>query len=345
MAKITCAISGISFTCTFLKDTSISELAGYYHPIFALDYTTLHRLYSEHTKGNLGRTDSYLLFLAFLHSTDCITWSRPANKAPSNLDTIKLVENNIAQLIAVIEKSNTIRHPSFSQPHYRVTEASCNLSAIPNWIAEWDSNIQDFLHDKADQADWEKIKKVENKLSKLILSGGNPRDFSAVIAEWANNTADFPTHKAEAFKKIIRSCFNTAKMFNTPLAEIREVKEFCEANIEAGSIHFHTLEEVLTEGLARHTNYLGGSNLALGYTMLPTLDSSKPDIEYDYTTTGKNSSDGKVYLPEVAAEIKNLDAIKAVADSAPESYPLEKDYETSLDYLRAKLAYRVKKNL
>ena len=40
------------------------------------------------------------------------------------------------------------------------------------------------------------------------------------------------------------------KMFNTPLVLLKEIKDYCECNIEAGSIHFHTLIQVLQEGIS-----------------------------------------------------------------------------------------------
>lgn len=350
MAKITCAISGLSFTCSYLKDSYISRLAGYYHPIFAMSYTDLHSLYSLHTEGKLPPHDSYLLFLAFLHSTDKIEWRVPAKRNPADKTTIALIENNLAQLIAVVEKSNTIRHPEFSQPEYVVTKDSANLAAIPNYISEWELNITDFLADKADQNDYEKLKKVENKLSKLILSGINPKEFSGVIASWACKTADFPKHKAEAYMKIIRSCFNTNKMFNTPLADIKEVKNYCECNIEAGSIHFHTLEEVLTEGISKNVNYLGdASDIAKGYSLLGTVDTVDVPIE-SIDTLSKSidvPSDGAIYanasrtlLPKVQAEIKGALAINSVIAKAPTSCPKQADYPDSISFLKAKLAYR-----
>ena len=99
-------------------------------------------------------------------------------------------------------------------------------------------------------------------------------------------------------------------MFSTPLADIKEVKAYCEENIDVGTIHFHTLMTVLKEGISRHLDFLGMSPLGLGYTLLPA-DSSKNDVE-------------------VAAAIA----------SAPSTAPAERDYATKLDYIRAKLKYR-----
>jgi len=314
--KVQCAISGVTFNCSYLGGTYIPASAGYFHPIFAANYTQLHSLYTAHCKGRLPATDSYLLFLAFLHSSEQIEWAHHTTLKPDGAIAIKLVENNLSQLIAVLDKSAVIQHPAFHQPSYKVTRDNSTLATISVWIADWQENIDAFLFGKADEKVFEALKKVENKLSYLILSGEPPESYSPIIASWASKTAEFPAEKDKEWQKVIRSCFSTTKMFNTPLALLKEVKDFCECNIEVGSIHFHTLSEVLREGIRRHTDYLGGSSLALGYTLLETL----PDRE---------------------AELKGEAEVAEIAAKAPSTYPKKEDYSTSFEFTKAKLAYRV----
>lgn len=318
MATITCAISGIKFKCSHLESSNISYTEGYFHPIFALPYIQLHHLYTRHCKGELTSNDSYLLFIAFLHSSGKIEWKHPAICNPNEIITKKLIENNLAQLIRVLEQTGIICHPSFKQPSFRVNYENASLKQIPNYIKAWEDNIEDFRTGRANIKEQEDLQKAENKLSYLILSGEKPEKFSHVIASWANQAGEFPTDKAELYMRTIRSCFNTTKMFNTPLALLKEIKEFCETNIEAGSIHFHTLSQVLKEGIHRHIDYLGGSSLALGYTLLPALG-----------VKGKE------------AELKNTAELATVVANAPTEAPKEKDYPDSLSLLKAKLAYRV----
>jgi len=319
MARITCAISGIRFNCSYLEDISIPHTEGYFHPIFALPYTQLHRLYSQHCRMQLTSNDSYLLFMAFLHSSGKVEWKHPATLSPNDPQTKKFIENNLSQLIRVLEKTGIIRHPSFKQPSYRVTYENANLRQVPNWIKEWLDNIDDFIAGKASMREQEDLQKIENRLSYLILSGEKPERFSHVIASWANQAAEFPQDKAEDWMKTIRSCFNINKMFNTPLPVLKEIKEYCESNIEAGSIHFHTLSHVIKEGIKRHVDYLGGSSLALGYTLLPSLEDGSTDKK----------------------DLKNAAELATLIAKAPASPPKEGDYSTSLEFLRAKLAYRV----
>ncbi len=316
MSQITCAISGIKFRCEFCTSLAIPHTEGYYHPIFVAPYSTLHKMYSLHCKGQLTSTDSYLLFIAFLHSSDAIRWKSPAACNPNNHRTKQLVENNLSLLIAVLEKSNVIRHPNFKQPKFKVTFDNNNMLDIPNWIKAWDANIKAFKLGRIDLATQELLQQVENKLSYMILSGEDPIKFSAIIASWADKAAIFPEEHAELWKRTIRSTFSITKMFNTPLVLLKEIKNYCELNIEAGSIHFHTLSKVLSDGIARHSDYLGGSSLALGYTLLSPEEA-------------KN------------ALVKNTAALEVIASKAPEHPPIRADYDSQLSFLRAKLAYRV----
>ncbi len=316
--RITCAISGIKFDTSFLESTSISHTAGYFHPIFAVSYTQLHHLYTAHTKGLLTCNDSYLLFMAFLHSSGQVEWKHPATVSPTHQRVKSLVENNLKKLITVLEKSAIIQHPSFSQPSFSLSIDNADLTQIPSWITAWGDNLTDFCTRRADLRQLEDLYKVESRLSKLILGGERPEEYTAVIASWASKCAGFPTDKDEEWKRIIRSCFNTTKMFNTPLALIQEIKAYCELNIESGSIHSHTLYSVLKTGIKHHIDYLGGSPSGIIYTLLP-VETSKASTE----------------------EQKAKADLAVMAANAPLSAPVEKDYPNSIDFLKARLAFRV----
>jgi len=44
MARIICAISGVTFTTSFFEEPTLAipHTAGYFHPIFAASYSQLH---------------------------------------------------------------------------------------------------------------------------------------------------------------------------------------------------------------------------------------------------------------------------------------------------------------
>lgn len=328
MARVTCAISGLPIACPEFENLMIPHTEGYVHPIFATSEYHLKRLYTKHCQGELTAKESYLLFLALVQSTGCIKWRCPAKLDPESPKTIALVESNLKQLLAVIHKTSLILHPKFKQPDYVVTQDSANLACIPSWIKSWNTNIEWFYSKRATDEEIEKLKRLENKLTHHIYSGESPARFARVIANWADKAAEFPDDKRVLYKETIVNCFSSTKMFNTPLALLRELKDFIECNIEVGSIHFHTLSEVLVGGIAKHTDYLGGSSLALGYSLLPSLDDS----------TGETLKPERPKISE--AETKAAADLALIIANAPKELPKREDYASSLEFIKAKLAYR-----
>lgn len=322
MANITCAISGLRFKIAGLEGTEIPASTGYYHPIFTLSHKKLYALYYQHTRNKLNPVDSYLLFCAFLQATGQVKWNSPAICDPNTSRTTRLVQNNLAQLIAVYQKTSIIKHPSFKQPSFVVSYDNGYLDQVHNWIAAWQQNLIDFNVSRATYAQQRDLYKVEALLDEKLAIGIPTEQLPGIVASWASQAAEFPYDKDETYQRVIRSCFNSAKMFKTPLALIREVQQYCYANIEPDSIHFFTLAETLKKGAALHMDYLGGSNLALGYTML--------DID-SLTLTDEQK----------AGELKTAAALTTIVNNAPTEPPVAIDYPNKLDFLKARLAYKV----
>jgi len=311
MAIIQCAISGLKIQVSHVPMT-LTPQDGYYHPIFALPYKKLYGLYSKHCTEQLTPEESYLLFLAFLNSTDKIAWYHHATCKPRDLTTRKLIENNLAQLIKVIELTNLIQHPSFKQPSFSVNLDNSKLLQIPNWINAWEDNIKDFHKGISFQRLQEDIVKIENKLSYCIKSSYPEERYTHLVANWADKTAGFPANKSEEWKAIIRASFNKTKMFHTPLTTLHEIKNYCTENIEQGSIFWFTLMSILNAAINKHSSYLGIEGIdILGYAILPN---NKTQYETE------------------------LERVKA---TAPINEPKSSDYPSHADYIKAKLKYRV----
>jgi len=321
MSKVTCAISGLQFQTSYLEFLAIDHTEGYIHPVFTLSSKQLHKLYIRHCRGLLIPTDTYLLFMALLHSSDSIDWQYPSSLAPLNLQTAVLIENNIRQLVEVLAQSKAILHPHFVQPKFRVTYDNCSLAQIPNWIKAWRKNINNFGEAQLDEKEYESLKRLTNKLTVLINSSTEPEVMAQTVAHWASRAAEFPKDKIVLYKTTIANSFNRARMFNTPLALLKEVKEFCQSNIDVGSIHFHTLTKTLDAGIKNHIDYLGGDSQSVGYTLLPSITLNDREV------IQKNEA-------ELAILISN----------APDKEPSSSEYSSSVDFLRAKLAYRVAQN-
>lgn len=321
MSKTTCAISGIQFETEHLNGLYISHTEGYFHPIFAAPTSALSKLYVSHCMGKLSLTDSYLLFLATLHSSNQITWEHPVTLDPTGATTQQLIENNFRQLVTVLEKTRTISTSNFIQPDFIVAFDNSHLLQVANWIKAWEDNLDEFVNERADTRQRDSIAKIEADLSYQILSNNDPATFADIVANWADKASGgFPVSKSLLYHKTIKSCFDSVKMFTTPLALLKEIKDYCECNIEAGSIHFHTLMKVINSGISKHIDYLGGSSLALGYTLLPVLPDSvgKPRV----LTTGDKT-------------------ILSITSNATPDEPIARNYTSSITFLKAKLAYKV----
>ena len=313
--KIICSISGLQLSVSAVPYT-ITKPTGYYHPIFSLKASALYTLYSKYCEGSLDDTSSYLLFLAFLHGSGSVDWRTHATLSPSAPTTKALIANNIYQLISVLEKTAAITVPSFIQPTFVISNSTASLDSIPNWIKAWEKNIEDFHTGYRNQKIEQKLREVENKLTYYIYSGNAPATYATQIANWANAAACFPSSKVEYYKQIIRTCYSAERMFSTPLKDIKEVKAYCEENIEVGSIHFHTLMETLNTGIKNHSDFLGydPSSIdpaAFGYEILP--------IQYE----------------------KQEAEIEKILQAAPSNAPSRIDYSSDKEYLKAKLAYRI----
>lgn len=313
MAKVTCSISGIEMSISHVSMT-LPYTAGYTHPIFHLPHKHVYTLYKKHCTGQLNQTESYLTLLALLNLTRQVKWRVPCTLNPTAASTVKIVESNMRQIAEVLELTNTITIPSFKQPSYIISLDTCQLGSLPAWIRAWRDNIERFKSGRQSLRQQEKLQHVENKLSYMIKSGVHKREYSHVVASWAAKAADFPKQHTEEWTKIIRSCFSTEKMFATKLETIKEIKAYCEENIEVGSIHYHALMENIKEGISRHNDFLGMPTGGLGYTLL-NLDTTKNELE-----------------------------VETIVAKAPVDKPIRTNYTSELDFLKAKLAYAVSSN-
>ena len=300
MAKLLCPISGIRYSCEHLPLHTT-----YIHPIFSVPYKRLLPLYQKDIAGHLTPTDNYLLFLAYLNTIDALEWRTACSLVPTAADTQALVYNNMAQLLAVLEKTVAITIPSFKQPGFIIDAATADLANIHVYIEAWQKNIYNLETGYKQERINRKLKEVEDKLQYLIMAGEDQLSANK-LAVWADLAGTFPSVQREQFQKIIRSCYNQDKMFALKLSSIEEVKDFCLENIMPGSIYLHKLVETLNNGIELNKSYLG-------YTILDT------------TAIGSQESE----------------EIAILVAKAPEKKPEPEDYTSRIEYIKAKLRYQV----
>ena len=188
MAKILCSYSGIEFRCDhFPVYLSAGES---HHPIFDMPLKKLWKYFPKWQGGELTDTDSYLLFIAYLKSTEmvdfrCHIWQRP--------DTNKIIASNMESLYYTIGKIVTIRHPSFVIPRFVISPETRDLGNVRYWIQVWADCYTDFTNGLKDSELRARLERKAAGLERLIKNPAlNPKRYANMLASWCAEAAEFP---------------------------------------------------------------------------------------------------------------------------------------------------------
>lgn len=318
MAKILCGISGIEFKTDYCSIYLSSR--EYAHPIFFIPQKKLLGLYSKYIKGELPEIDSYLLFLALLNSTDLVEWRVPASYTAR---TQSIIANNMDTLIKVVTHIDAIKNPAFHCARICISPETKSLDNVKYWLQSWVQSYNDFVSGSRQRKLLEEVYAIEGRLEALIKNvNRNEGKYAATVAEWAAKAGEFPTFPvvyenstipcSEYWKIIIRRCISEESIFKIPRADLQELIEHCEDNIEHGSIYSHALMSLLKAGLVKQNTYLGLGDVDINASTYRILD----------------------------ANVSVEDANKlAMIDAAPKSLPKESEYPSKIAYLRAKAKY------
>lgn len=323
--RVLCSISSIDFNVEhfpgYLSSREIS------HPIFYLPQKKLLGYLGKWSAGELTQTDSYLLFLSILNSTDLVHFRVPIFR---DNRTDSIVAQNMEPLALTVSKLNTVLTPSFTFPNFATSSDNRFLHNVNHWIEAWNEAYEEFKSGRRRDADDRRLAIREKALEKLIR---NPHKtvagYARTLADWAADAGSFPIFMtqnpyssnpsaqitcAEYWKSIIIKAASRESIYAIDRADIVEILEHCEENIPIGSIYSNALFGVLRAALEKQKNYLG----------LGDIDISGG--KYQFLT----SSD--------TVETANL---KAMIDSAPSDEPIPSEYPTKLAYLRAKMRWEM----
>jgi len=267
--RILCAYSGIEFKVEHFP--AILNSREVCHPIF---YLPQHKLISYIPKwhsGELTATDSYLLYLALLNSTELIEWRVPALKTDK---TIAIVAHNMQSLVAIVSKINIIKHPAFVLPRFVISPETKTLENSSFWIDAWVNQYRDWSDGYKTRSYDEKLQRREEALERLINNSARTvESYATILADWAALAGSFPIGTQEVkgkqvplsdyWKSIIKACASNESIFSIPKKDLEELVEYCEEEIPHGSIYAHTLMSFLRSGLKKQTNYLGLGDIDL----------------------------------------------------------------------------------
>ena len=325
MATLKCAYSGITFKCEHFPMHLHNDETN--HPVFLLPQHKLLSYTSKWSAGELTNTDSYLLFLALLDSSSLVEWRTHTVYTPGITDA--LVASNMEPLIRIIGKINLIHHPRFALPSFAITPDTASLSNVQHWIEAWHESFLEFMRGYKEQTEQERITRREYALERMIKSTQlkNATKYAIALANWAELAGNFPTFPmihplnknpvtlAEYWKEIITACVREEKIFQYPTSDVDELISHCEDSIPHGSISAASLMDLIRVGKKSQSSYLCLSDLDVAAYKAGTLN--KEDVV------------------ETANKI-------AMIQSAPMEEPIRSAYSSEIEFVRAKMKYKMK---
>lgn len=320
--KILCKYSGLEFTVQHFPFSLESREVA--HPVFSIPQQKLLVVLAKKYPDSLSPIDSYLGFLALLHSTSRIDWRVPCIYTPA-LDSIIAI--NMEPLIRTVGITSVITHPAWTMPSFVITPDTRSLQTVHHWIAVWQNCYKEFQDGNKRAQLHDRIVRREQAMERLIKDPSkSPKDYANTLAEWAALAGEFPTGEvpvegkqiplSEYWKSMIRRAARKDAIFSINDTDLIELIEHCEENIPHGRIYAHALMRVLREAKEAKKNF---------------LDLGDFDIR---TSTYYILSDTDT------AESAN---IRAMIDSAPVEEPISTNYPNKLAYLKAHFKWKAAK--
>lgn len=318
--KVLCAYSSIEFTCEHFPGYLSSRETS--HPLFQVQQKKLLSYLGKWASSGLTPTDSYLLFLALLRSSELVDFRLPAIRTEQ---TDSIVALNMEPLCKTLAKLNTVVSPTLVFPHYVISQDTRGLDNVKHWIDNWEIAYQEFQSGYRSAHDSAKLRIRESALERLIKNPHKPvASYAAQIADWASVAGSFPTfilvnpHNslkvscADYWKYLISKCAHEEQIFAIRRKDLEELLEHCEDNIPIGTIYSNALFKILRHALERQKNFLGLGDLDLSKSSYTLLSA-------DTTTEAAN--------------------LRAVIDAAPDHLPKREEYPTAFAYMKAKLRW------
>jgi hypothetical protein len=335
MASFTCCISGLVISCDHFPIYLGTE-SKTCHPIFHAPQKKLFSFARKWAAHELTETDSYLLFLALLKSTDRVYFRLPAIHTER---TAQIVANNMEQLMIAVSRMNSVGTPETVFPPIAITADSRSLDSARYWIEAWMENYEEFKKGYSFASSIKKLSIREAALERMIKSPHrDTSSYAEILAEWAADAANFPVYPTlvdginiplcDYWKKVITAAAKR-EYFTVPKIELLDVIEHCENNIEPGSIHFHKLMEVLKDTRAYLEGFLGEINS-------PKQTNRHNRLELWNFAPDAPRNDGSSISGNDDVFTEN---IQAIINSAPAKEPIRSEFTSSLEYIKAKIKY------
>lgn len=308
------------------------------HPIFSSPLSSLVAREVDWQAGRLSEEEKRLLFLAVLKNSSLILWDHPANPGPET------VERNFLHLLSLVVWKSNILSPRLFLPMFRISKGNYALENFHFWLKDWEQAKKEFESGISKQERMATKGRLEFYLEKKIHNielgvAGESQKYLKVLASWAELAAEFPTFSIqhpisgeaiklnEYWKEII--CCPEGKIFKYPPADIKEIEDHLiqEDNLEdLSTLYAGALVRRLRRLISRTTNLYGLELVELG----------EEETGFSFQTGQKRK-----WGERVAFDQKIDDALESIARKAPESEPVERDFSTKAEFLKAKIAWKL----
>lgn len=317
-----CAYSGLQFDCEYFPGSLYGpEIC---HPVFQFPQRKLLTYLPKWFSGELTDTDSYLLFIAILHSTDLVHFRLPVKRTTKSASIVAKFMHPLAD---ITQKINTVSRAESYFPHYVISADTNDLSNVHHWIENWKDKYDEYHSGAARSSahDMSKIIRREASLERLIKNPHKPISaYASELARWAATAGNFPEFSvlsrltgqhitcSDYWIDIITRCASDSEVWRINDNDLFELLEHCRREIPAGSIFSSALFRLLQKAETKITNFMG----------LGDLDAQRGTII--------------VLHPSDSVEDANM---QTLISQAPENEPKLSDYPTKFQYTRAKLRW------
>lgn len=318
--KAICAFSGLELTISYFSGMVNGRICC--HPLFLIPQEELFSYWDNWAAGELNKTDSYLLYLALLNSTNLVEFRTSATLKDATQEAF--IASHFERLFKIVSILNAVSSPNFQPPSVVLNHLNSDLSETDGWLDAWENYFHDYKFGLLENLEAEKMKKREASLQALIKDQNKPiSHYAKILADWAATAGNFPSFLvpwenamipiSQYWKNIIVACTKQENIFKFPKNDLLELCTHCEVEIPHGSIYASTLMNLLRAGIEKQEQYMQG-HLGLSSTTYQII----------------------------SAEATKEDAVKmAMIQSAPEEKPVLSAYPSKIAFLRADAAYRM----
>lgn len=275
--KLSCPISGISYSCDYIS--AAKEMP---HPFFSLPVKKLPAQLSLFQQQKLNEAETHLLYCALmLHTEHCI-FSSPLFPSPELLQ----VENAQMQRVARLAFSGCFQKESIDLPAFHITKQNQDISEL---VAIWEDELENYRV----SAMIEKQKsEIRSMLARVQRAFTNPlaKSREKIIISWLNKVCTLPsfptihpvTQKSipinTYWEELMTAAVRGESMLSYPEADIVEFKSHLEEALPYNYSQEFSLLEELQAAIRRKQNYFGYSFVDADEASY-SMESVKPTIQ------------------------------------------------------------------